>query len=137
VNPTPAAVIDLQRMQHNIARMQDRTNALGVRFRPHVKTSKCTPVARAQLAAGAQGITVSTLKEAAQFHADGIDDILYAIGMAPGKLPQALALRRQGCHLKIITDSVASAAAIAAFGRAEGEVFDVLIEIDTDGHQAR
>jgi D-serine deaminase-like pyridoxal phosphate-dependent protein len=133
---TPAAVIDLRRMQHNIARMQDRMNALGVRFRPHVKTSKCTPVARAQLAAGAQGITVSTLKEAAQFHADGIDDILYAVGMAPGKLPQALALRRGGCRLKIITDSAASAAAIVAFGRAEGEVFEVLIEIDTDGHRS-
>jgi D-serine deaminase-like pyridoxal phosphate-dependent protein len=133
---TPAAVIDLRRMQHNIARMQDRMNALGVRFRPHVKTSKCTPVARAQLAAGAQGITVSTLKEAAQFHADGIDDILYAVGMAPGKLPQALALRRRGCQLKIITDSAASAAAIVAFGRAEGEVFEVLIEIDTDGHRS-
>jgi D-serine deaminase-like pyridoxal phosphate-dependent protein len=133
---TPAAVIDLRRMQHNIARMQDRMNALGVRFRPHVKTSKCTPVARAQLAAGAQGITVSTLKEAAQFHADGIDDILYAVGMAPGKLPQALALRRRGCQLKIITDSAASAAAIVAFGRAEGEVFKVLIEIDTDGHRS-
>ena len=31
-------------------------DALGVGFRPHVKTSKCTPVALAQLAAGARGI---------------------------------------------------------------------------------
>lgn len=123
-------------MQRNIARMQERMDALGVRFRPHVKTSKCTPVAQAQLAAGAQGITVSTLKEAAQFHADGIDDILYAVGMAAAKLPQALALRRSGCRLKIITDSLASARAIADFGRAQGEAFEVLIEIDTDGHRS-
>ena len=133
---TPTALIDLPRMQRNIARMQERMDALGVRFRPHVKTSKCTPVARAQLAAGAQGITVSTLKEAAQFHADGIDDILYAVGMAAAKLPQALALRRAGCRLKIITDSLASARAIADFGRAQGEAFEVLIEIDTDGHRS-
>ncbi|QRF56754.1 DSD1 family PLP-dependent enzyme [Variovorax paradoxus] len=133
---TPAALIDLPRMQRNIARMQARMDALGVRFRPHVKTSKCTPVAQAQLAAGAQGITVSTLKEAAQFHADGIDDILYAVGMAAAKLPQALALRRAGCRLTIITDSLASARAIADFGRAQGEVFEVLIEIDTDGHRS-
>ena len=78
---TPAAVIDLARMQRNIERMQQRMNALGVRFRPHVKTSKCTPVARAQARAGAEGITVSTLKEAAQFYADGFNDILYAVGM--------------------------------------------------------
>lgn len=133
---TPAALIDLPRMQRNIARMQQRMDALGVRFRPHVKTSKCTPVAQAQLAAGAQGITVSTLKEAAQFHADGIDDILYAVGMAAAKLPQALALRRAGCRLTIITDSLASARAIADFGRAHGEAFEVLIEIDTDGHRS-
>ena len=133
---TPAALIDLPRMQRNIARMQERMDALGVRFRPHVKTSKCTPVAQAQLAAGAQGITVSTLKEAAQFHADGIDDILYAVGMAAAKLPQALALRRAGCRLKIITDSLASARAIVDFGRAQGEAFEVLIEIDTDGHRS-
>jgi D-serine deaminase-like pyridoxal phosphate-dependent protein len=133
---TPAALIDLPRMQRNIARMQERMDALGVRFRPHVKTSKCTPVAQAQLAAGAQGITVSTLKEAAQFHADGIDDILYAVGMAAAKLPQALALRRAGCRLTIITDSLASARAIVDFGRAQGEAFEVLIEIDTDGHRS-
>ena len=133
---TPAALIDLARMQRNIARMQQRMNTLGVRFRPHVKTSKCTPVARAQVAAGAQGITVSTLKEAAQFYADGFNDILYAVGMVSTKLPQALALRRQGCDLKIITDSVASAAAIAAFGREHSEKFEVWIEIDSDGHRS-
>jgi D-serine deaminase-like pyridoxal phosphate-dependent protein len=133
---TPAALIDLPRMQRNIDRMQARMNALGVRFRPHVKTSKCTPVAQAQRAAGALGITVSTLKEAAQFYADGFGDILYAVGMVATKLPQALALRRQGCDLKIITDSVASATAIVAFGRQHGEAFEVWIEIDSDGHRS-
>lgn len=133
---TPAAVIDLARIQRNIDRMQQRMNALGVRFRPHVKTSKCTPVVRAQLAAGAQGITVSTLKEAEYFFAEGITDIVYAVGMAAHRLPQALALRRRGCQLKLLTDSVASAETIAEFGRANDEVFEVLIEIDTDGHRS-
>jgi D-serine deaminase-like pyridoxal phosphate-dependent protein len=133
---TPAAVIDLARMKRNIERMQQRMKALGVRFRPHVKTSKCIPVARAQLAAGARGITVSTLKEAEQFFADGFTDILYAVGMAPAKLPRALALKRKGCDLKIITDNAQSAAAIAAFGQEQACVFEVLIEIDTDGHRS-
>lgn len=133
---TPAALIDLARMQANIERMQSRMDALGVSFRPHVKTSKCLPVARAQLAAGAQGITVSTLKEASCFFEGGFEDILYAVGMVPAKLPQALALRRRGCQLKLITDSVASATAIAEFGRAHGEVFEVWLEIDSDGHRS-
>ena len=111
-------------------------DALGVRFRPHVKTTKCLPVVRAQLAAGARGITVSTLKEAEQFHAAGIDDILYAVGFAPAKLPHVLALRRGGCDLKIVVDNVEAARAIGAYGREHGEAFEAWIEIDTDGHRS-
>jgi len=133
---TPSALIDTQRMQRNIERMQARMNALGVRFRPHVKTTKCLPVVRAQIAAGAQGITVSTLKEAEQFFDAGIADILYAVGMVPSKLPQALALRRRGCDLKILVDNAAAAREIGSFGKAHGAVFEVWIEIDTDGHRS-
>ena len=133
---TPAALVDLPRLAHNIARMQRRLNGLGVALRPHIKTSKCAQVVAAQLAAGAQGVTVSTLKEAAQCFAAGISDISYAVGIAPAKLAQVLALRRQGCALKILTDNVTSAAAIADFGRANGEAFEVLIEIDSDGHRS-
>ncbi|MGF6266044.1 hypothetical protein OKW49_007037 [Paraburkholderia youngii] len=64
---TPAALIDVARMRHNIDGMQSRLDKLGVRFRPHVKTTKCKQVVDAQVAAGACGITVSTLKEAEQF----------------------------------------------------------------------
>ncbi|MES2786254.1 MAG: DSD1 family PLP-dependent enzyme [Pseudomonadota bacterium] len=134
--PTPAALIDAARMQNNILRMQERMNALGVKFRPHVKTSKCVEVVRAQIEAGASGITVSTLKEAAEFFEAGITDILYAVGIAPNKLSQALALRRKGCDLKIVTDSVPGAQAIADFGQAHGESFETWIEIDTDGHRS-
>lgn len=133
---TPAALIDVARMNRNIERMQQRMNALGVRFRPHVKTTKCAQVVEAQIEAGARGITVSTLKEAEQFFASGIQDIVYAVGMAPTKLAQALALRRKGCALKIVADSVACAQAIAAYGRDHGEPFEVWIEIDVDGHRS-
>lgn len=133
---TPAAIVSLERMQRNIARMQQQADALGVRFRPHVKTSKCADVVAAQLAAGATGITVSTLKEADQFFARGVTDILYAVGMAPHRLAHALDLRRRGCALQILTDSVEGAQAIAEYGRAHDHAFEVLIEIDTDGHRS-
>ncbi|MGF7189208.1 D-serine deaminase-like pyridoxal phosphate-dependent protein [Robbsia andropogonis] len=133
---TPAALIDVSRMRRNIHRMQQRMNALGVRFRPHVKTTKCLQVVSEQIDAGAKGITVSTLKEAEQFFAAGIRDIVYAVGMAPSKLGQAHALRQKGCDLKILADSVACAEAIVRFGKAHGEVFEVWIEIDVDGHRS-
>nr|WP_122584425.1 DSD1 family PLP-dependent enzyme [Pseudomonas viridiflava] len=133
---TPIALIDVSRMQHNIQRMQQRMNKLGVRLRPHVKTSKSLPVIQAQLAAGACGVTVSTLKEAEHCFANGIDDVFYAVAMAPGKLHQALALRRKGCRLSILTDSVVAAQHIVAFGQEHDERFEVWIEIDCDGHRS-
>jgi Predicted amino acid aldolase or racemase len=134
--PTPAALIDTRRMQANIRRMQNRMNELGVAFRPHCKTSKCLDVARAQVAAGAKGITVSTLKEAEQFFAGGFTDITYAVGISGARLPQAQRLIQQGCALTIITDSVEAAQAVAGYGKANGVSFPVLIEIDTDGHRS-
>ena len=133
---TPAALIDEARMAANIDRMQRHLTALGVRLRPHVKTSKCIEVARRQQAAGAQGITVSTLKEAEQFFAAGFSDILYAVCMAPDKLDRALALIRRGCTLTILVDSVAAAEAVVVKGKAAAQVFDVMIEIDSDGHRS-
>lgn len=130
--PTPTALLDEQRMQHNIRHMQSRVSALGARLRPHVKTAKCLAVAQQQLAAGAQGITVSTLKEAEVFFDAGIRDILYAVCIVQPKLAQAQALRERGCQLTVVVDSVAAAQAITA----SGHRFDVMIEIDTDGHRA-
>ena len=133
---TPAALIDEARMMQNIARMQDRMNALGVRLRPHVKTSKCIEVARRQAGQGAQGITVSTLKEAECFFAGGFDDILYAACIPPNKIDRALALRRQGCKLTVIVDSIDAARSLAEAGGANRHAFDVLIEVDSDGHRS-
>lgn len=133
---TPAALVDTSRMHRNIALMQSRMNGLHVAFRPHVKTTKCLPIAKAQIDAGARGITVSTLKEAEQFFAAGITDILYAVGMAAPKLKQAAALIQKGCALKIIADSAESASTIAAFSSQNKIPFEVWIEIDTDGHRS-
>jgi D-serine deaminase-like pyridoxal phosphate-dependent protein len=133
---TPAALVDTQKMQHNIDRMQARVNELGVAFRPHVKTTKCLPIVEAQRVAGARGITVSTLKEAEQFFSAGVTDILYAVGMVATKLPQALALRLRGCDLKIICDSAAAAQAISQYGQQHSHTFEVWLEIDTDGHRS-
>ena len=63
-------------------------------------------------------ITVSTLKEAEQFFAHGVTDILYAVGIAPGKLAHVADLRARGCDLSVILDSVEAAAGVSAYCRA-------------------
>lgn len=133
---TPAALIDTARMHANIRLMQERMDAHGVSFRPHVKTAKSLRVAAAQRDAGAKGITVSTLREAEQFFAGGFADITYAVGITPAKLPRALELMRRGCALHVLLDSEAMAHVVAAYGREHAAVFSVLVEIDTDGHRS-
>jgi D-serine deaminase-like pyridoxal phosphate-dependent protein len=145
---TPVALLDTDALDANLRRMQQRVQALGVALRPHVKTAKCIPVALRQQALGAQGITVSTLREADEFQAAGFVDILYAVGITPNKLPHALSLCERGCTLRVIVDSQAAADAVvqawqawqgspgAARAAASGGRLGVLIEIDVDGERA-
>ncbi|TWB72015.1 D-serine deaminase-like pyridoxal phosphate-dependent protein [Nitrospirillum amazonense] len=133
---TPLLLLDEGRMAANIARMQRRMDALGVRFRPHVKTAKCLEVARHQVAAGARGLTVSTLKEAECFFAAGYGDILYAVAIAPPKFDHALRLAKAGVRLTLVVESVAAAERLSRHGRENGHVHTVLIEVDTDGHRS-
>ncbi len=133
---TPCLVLDEARMERNIARLRQHAAQLGVTLRPHLKTSKSVKVARRTLEGGNGPATVSTLKEAEVFHEAGISDILYAVGISPDKLPRVAALKRDGCDLTIILDSVEQAEAVARSSRESGDPIGVLIEIDSDGHRS-
>ena len=61
---TPVAVIDMDRVERNIARIQAACDAAGVANRPHIKTHKSPMLARMQIEAGARGITCQKLGEA-------------------------------------------------------------------------
>jgi D-serine deaminase-like pyridoxal phosphate-dependent protein len=116
--------------------MRDRVRLLGVKLRPHVKTSKSIDVLRVLSGGEEVPITVSTLAEARYFFANGVTDILYAVGIAPLKLPEVASLIRAGCKLRIILDTLEAAAAVRDFCKAEGLLIEALIEIDSDGHRA-
>ena len=80
--------------------------------------------------------TVSTLKEAEQFVAAGVRDIIYAVGIVPSKLPQVLALRAKGADVAVVLDTVEQAQAVALASRTAGTRIPALIEIDCDGHRS-
>ena len=133
---TPCLVLDADRMGRNIARLKARLDGLGVTLRPHLKTSKSVDVARRVMMSPAGPATVSTLREAEQFAAAGVRDILYAVGIAPSKLPQVLALRAGGADVIVVLDSVEQAHAVAQASRKAGTRIPALIEIDCDGHRS-
>src|ERR1700687_717365 len=78
---TPAAVIDMDRVERNVARIQAACDAAGVANRPHIKTHKSPMLAKLQIAAGAKGITCQKIGEAEVMADAGIDDILISYNL--------------------------------------------------------
>src|SRR3954468_7446308 len=74
---TPAAVVDLDRLDRNLDRAADYAASHGLALRPHVKTHKSSYVASAQLRRGARGLTCATPREA-EIMAEECDDVLVA-----------------------------------------------------------
>jgi D-serine deaminase-like pyridoxal phosphate-dependent protein len=133
---TPALLLDRQKLARNIERMRTHLRALGVDLRPHVKTAKSIDVVRQALVGQSGGITVSTLNEAEYFFRHGIRDIVYAVGIAPNKLPHVLQLVRRGARMTVLLDSVAAAHTVAETAAAANVAIPVLIELDVDGHRS-
>ena len=62
---TPAVILDLDDFEHNLEAMMKLCKQAGLSLRPHAKTHKSVDIARLQIAAGAIGISVATVREAA------------------------------------------------------------------------
>ena len=133
---TPCLILDVDRMDRNIARLRRRLDGFDVSLRPHLKTAKSVEVARRVMSSPAGPATVSTLREATQFAAVGVRDIIYAVGIAPSKLARVLELRAEGVDLAVLLDTVEQAEAVAAASLKAGVRIPALIEIDCDGHRS-
>ncbi|NKM27761.1 DSD1 family PLP-dependent enzyme [Rhizobium laguerreae] len=133
---TPCLVLDADRMDRNIKRLRNRLDDLGVSLRPHLKTAKSIDVARRLMSAPEGPATVSTLKEAEQFAAAGVRDMIYAVGIAPSKLARVTDLRAKGVDLVVVLDTVEQAQAVAEASRDAGMRIPAMIEIDCDGHRS-
>lgn len=133
---TPVLVLDEGKMDANIVRMRTHLRSLGVKFRPHVKTSKSVDVSRRILGGDSGPVTVSTLKEAEYFAGHGFADILYAVSITPNKLPRLFDLCARGIRMTVILDSAESAAQLVRYAAGRETAPAVMIEIDSDGHRS-
>ena len=128
---TPALVVDLERLEANIAAMATQCREAAVRLRPHTKTHKIPAIARLQLDAGARGITCAKLGEAEVMADAGVDDILVAFPiLGPAKL-ERLGRLRERARVIVSLDDLVVAEGLAALGRRSGEPVEVYVEVDT------
>src|SRR3954454_3297604 len=102
---TPAAVIDMDRVDRNIARIQAACDAAGVANRPHIKTHKSPMLAKLQIAAGARGITCQKLGEAEVMADAGIGDILISYNLIGDEKMARLAALQAKANMTVAADN--------------------------------
>lgn len=75
--PTPCMIVDLDLVDANVKQMADTAKTNGISVRPHVKVHKSVDVAKRQMAAGAIGLTCSTIAEAELFSNAGLKGMMW------------------------------------------------------------
>jgi len=131
---TPAPLVDLDRLAHNLDRMAAYAAVHGLAMRPHVKTHKSTRVAAEQLRLGAVGLTCATPREL-EVMSDVTASLLLAhppVGSA--KLARVMALPKT-VRLTVALDAAPAAAALSTAADLAQREVDVLVEVDLGMHR--
>lgn len=129
--PTPAPVVDLDRLEQNLRRLSGYFGGRSCKLRPHFKSHKCVELARRQLAVGGcVGITCAKLAEAEQLAAGGVKDILIANQVVGADKARRLAALNGRATVRCAVDSVENARQLSAVAAEAGVVIRLLIEVD-------
>lgn len=126
---TPAALVDLQKVLRNAHRAAEYCSRHGLAWRPHVKTHKCTRVARIELDAGARGLTVATSREA-EVMASVCDDIVVAYPPVGRGRVRRLVNLPERVRVTVALDSLQALEALSREAASQGRTVGVLVEID-------
>jgi D-serine deaminase-like pyridoxal phosphate-dependent protein len=129
---TPALVLDIDAAQRNIDRMAGELRRMGpTTIRPHYKTHKSPELARRQLQAGAGGLSMATVWEAAVLAGAGMDNLFVVNTVShPAKIRMLAELARDR-QILVAVDEAPNAAAHSAAAVRAGSTLGVLVEVDT------
>ena len=128
---TPAILVDLDKLDANIAAMASMAAQAGLKLRPHTKVHKSTYVSELQLQAGACGVSVSKLSEAAVYADAGQRDIMVVHPFYGHHKFEALKALIPRADISCAVDSVKGAEGISEVGQGAGVRVPVLLKIDT------
>ena len=126
--PTPCLLIDLDRAKDNIAMMQRRADALGLKLRPHIKTHRMPYFAALQMEAGACGIACAKLGEAEVMAQSGISDIFIANELIGADKYERLRKLHRRVHVRVGIDNTVQLEQMERAFSGEEKPLEVLIE---------
>jgi D-serine deaminase-like pyridoxal phosphate-dependent protein len=129
---TPALVLDIDAAQRNIDHMASELRQMGsATIRPHYKTHKSPDLARRQLQAGAAGLSMATVWEAAVLAGAGMDNLFVVNTVShPAKI-RVLAELARDRQILVAVDEAPNAAAHSAAAVRAGSTLGILVEVDT------
>ena len=134
---TPALVVDLAILEHNIDTLHGFFRQHEAKVRPHVESHRCPAIAHKQLAAGGTvgGICVSTIGQAEVFTGQGFTDVLVANEIVtPQKIGRLCALARHA-KMTVAVDHPQNIQDLSNAARAHGVTLHVVVEIHTRGNR--
>jgi D-serine deaminase-like pyridoxal phosphate-dependent protein len=128
---TPAAVLDLDLFEHNIALMAQTCRKAGLNLRPHAKSHKCAEITRRQMAAGALGNCCAKPGELLALFEGGVRDLLLSAPIAsPVKIDALGRAAASGGRIGVVVDRADLATSYAEAAQRHGTMFDVLVDLD-------
>lgn len=126
---TPAAIVDLDRVDRNLRRTAEYCQRHRLAWRPHTKTHKTRELAEQQVRAGATGLAVATLEEAEAMAGTGGSLLLAYPPVGFAKLERLCALP-ENLELLVALDSAEVLRSLARAARDSGREIGVLVELD-------
>ncbi len=127
---TPALVLDLDKLEQNIAAMRASLSATKVGARPHAKTHKSADIAKMQIAAGAVGICTAKLSEAEALFAEGVQKIcMTTANLSKAKIQRAMNLRKKNREFIQAVDYAPNARDLSDAAKAAGVTADVVVDV--------
>ncbi len=126
---TPIPVVDLGRLEANLARMATYASQHGLELRPHVKTHKTPRVGALQVAHGAAGLTCATPREL-EVMSGVARSLLWAYPPVGARRLARLLAIDEAVALRVSLDSEEAIDGLAAAARAAGRTVEVLVEVD-------
>jgi D-serine deaminase-like pyridoxal phosphate-dependent protein len=133
---TPCVVIDMDRVERNVARTQALCDAAGLKNRPHIKTHKSPVLARLQMEAGASGVTCQKIGEAEIMADAGIDDILIAYNLLGEEKMGRLGRVLRQADVTVAVDNLTVVEGLPLAARVASRPLGVVVECDTGQKRA-
>ncbi len=128
---TPCLVLDRKLLQQNMLTMQAFVKSVKKNLRPHVKTHKCSKLAKLQLQTGSIGISCAKVSEAKQLANKGIRNILITSPVTvPKKIELLTTCFNEDPEITVVLDNIDNASLLNKIAEQTDHELNILVDID-------